>query len=209
MNKIKKILTFTLIAGFAFNTLNTSAQAIGAASATVTTTAKVITPLTIVKNTDMNFGTMAVNGSAGTLALSPTNGLLASGGVDIIVDQSVAASALTVSGQKENAYTITIRETLMLRLASDISASGFSIIGDKVMPLSAFVLTNNGAAIVSSSFTAASGVSPTTTASAVFPSQSLDDDGDSALLIGATISLTLGQKVGTYTGAIVVDVAYD
>jgi len=206
MNKIKKILIFTLIAGFAFNT---NAQDQGTVSETVTTTAIVITPITIDGANTMNFGTMSINGAGGTLALSTEGSLSPTGGVDAIGTGGVAGT-VDVHGVIGSTFTMTVRETTMLRTGSLTN----DIIGVNVMPLSAFTIKNNTVALSSGGTASGASIDATnnnkfTGASAVFASATIGADGDSAILIGATITLTTGQTVGTYAGAITVDVAYD
>ena len=101
-------------------------------------------------------------------------------------------------------------ETTMLRTGSLTN----DIIGVNVMPLSAFTIKNNTVALSSGGTASGASIDATnnnkfTGASAVFASATIGADGDSAILIGATITLTTGQTVGTYAGAITVDVAYD
>ena len=203
MNKIKKILIFTLIAGFAFNT---NAQDQGTVSQTVATTATVITPITISTPIGMNFGTMSVNGAVGTLALTTDGSLNPTGGVDVIGTNGIAGR-VSVAGALSSKYTVTVRETIMLRVSSNNLLS--EITGANVMPLSAITLDNNGDAATTST-TAASYTGTTFTgATAVFASEDLSSAGVSLLKIGATISLATSQTVGVYTGQITVDVAYD
>ena len=209
MNKIKKVLIFTLIAGFAFNTLNTNAQAAqGAVTATASTTAEIIAPITIVKTADASFGIMSVNNSTGgTLSVSPTNTVATTGGVNAI-GSGTTAGAFTVGGNQPNAYTLTIRETVMLRVAGDATTV---ITGAKVMPLSTFKITNNGGSVIDGTSQAPAtgdGSNDFIGASAVFAGLSFASS-ESTILIGAKITLTSGQQVGIYTGQISVDVAYD
>ena len=206
MNKINKILIFTLIAGFAFNT---NAQDQGTVSETVTTTAIVITPITIDGANTMNFGTMSINGAGGTLALSTEGSLSPTGGVDAIGTGGLAGT-VDVHGVIGSTFTMTVRETTMLRTGSLTN----DITGVNVMPLSAFTIKNNTVALSSGNTASGASIDASnnnkfTGASAVFASATIGVDGDSAILIGATITLTTGQTVGTYAGAITVDVAYD
>ena len=202
MNKIKKILIFTLIAGFAFNT---NAQDQGTVSETVATTATVITPITISTPVAMNFGTMSVNALAGTLALSTDGSLTPTGGVDVIGTGGIAGG-VSVEGKNSSNYTVTVRETIMLRIAGNTTISEIS--GSNVMPLSAITLDNNTAGSTTTT-TAASYNTTFTGATAVFAGEALSALGASALKIGATITLAAAQAVGVYTGEITVDVAYD
>jgi len=202
MNKIKKILTFILIAGFAFNTLNTNAQAQGSVSETVATAAEVITPITITTAVAMDFGTLSVNGdTGGTLTLATDNTRTATDGVDLIGNDG-ASGGVTVTGLAEASFTVTIRETVMLR-EDQTETTSFS--GANVMPLTAFTLLNNTTDVLVTTFTGST--SATALASGIFQSTILT--GTSVLKIGATIALTDEQNTGTYVGEIVVDVAYD
>ena len=204
MNKINKILIFTLIAGFAFNT---NAQDQGTVSQIVATTATVITPITISTPVTMNFGTMSVNALAGTLALSTDGSLSPTGGVDVIGAGGIAGE-VSVGGKNSSNYTVTVRETIMLRIAGNTTISEIS--GSNVMPLSAITLDNNTAGSTTTTTTAASYNNATFTgATAVFAGEALSVSGASQLKIGATITLATAQAVGVYTGEITVDVAYD
>ena len=203
MNKINKILIFTLIAGFAFNT---NAQDQGTVSQIVATTATVITPITISTPVAMNFGTMSVNALAGTLALSTDGSLSPTGGVDVIGAGGIAGE-VSVGGKNSSNYTVTVRETIMLRIAGNTTISEIS--GSNVMPLSAITLDNNTAGSTTTTTAASYNNSTFTGATAVFAGEALSVSGASQLKIGATITLAAAQAVGVYTGEITVDVAYD
>jgi hypothetical protein len=203
MNKINKILIFTLIAGFAFNT---NAQDQGTVSQIVATTATVITPITISTPVAMNFGTMSVNALAGTLALSTDGSLTPTGGVDVIGTGGIAGG-VSVEGKNSSNYTVTVRETIMLRIAGNTTISEIS--GSNVMPLSAITLDNNTAGSTTTTTAASYNNTTFTGATAVFAGEDLSAAGVSLLKIGATITLAAAQAVGVYTGEITVDVAYD
>jgi hypothetical protein len=203
MNKIKKILIFTLIAGFAFNT---NAQDQGTVSQIVATTATVITPITISTPVAMNFGTMSVNALAGTLVLSTDGSLSPTGGVDVIGAGGIAGR-VSVEGKNSSNYTVTVRETIMLRVSGNQILSEIS--GSNVMPLSAITLDNNTAGSTTTTTAASYNNSTFTGATAVFAGEGLSAAGASQLKIGATITLAAAQAVGVYTGEITVDVAYD
>lgn len=82
------------------------------ATATATATATIVTPISIVKNTDMNFGNIAVQaGTAGTVTLPPTLAATRSstGGVTLpAVTGTVTAAKFTVSGTSGYTYTIVL-----------------------------------------------------------------------------------------------------
>jgi hypothetical protein len=104
-NIIKAIAATVVIAGFATSSF---AQATATASAS----ANIITPISIVKNIDMNFGNVAVSGSlAGTVVLSPAGGRTTGGGGGVTLPSTigtVAAANFTVSGQASYTYAITL-----------------------------------------------------------------------------------------------------
>ena len=104
-NIIKAIAATVVLAGFATSSF---AQATATASAS----ANIITPISIVKNIDMNFGNVAVSGSlAGTVVLSPAGGRTTGGAGGVTLPSTigtVAAASFTVSGQASYTYAITL-----------------------------------------------------------------------------------------------------
>ena len=85
------------------------------ATATASASATIITPITIVKNVDMNFGNVAVSATiAGTAILAPagTRTTGGAGGVTLpATTGTVAAASFTVSGQANYTYAITLPST--------------------------------------------------------------------------------------------------
>lgn len=83
-----------------------SAQASASASASAT----IVTPISIAKTADMDFGNAAVNASAiGTVVLAPAGTRTATGGVTLPATVGTpAAAAFTVSGQAGYTYAITL-----------------------------------------------------------------------------------------------------
>ncbi len=82
------------------------------ASATASASATIITPITITKTADMNFGNIAVSATiAGTAILAPggTRTTGGAGGVTLpATTGTVAAASFTVSGQASYTYAITL-----------------------------------------------------------------------------------------------------
>ena len=72
-----------------------------------TATATIVGPLALTKVSDMNFGTIAVTGTAGTVVLGTDNSRTAVGPALVPPAAGVAAS-FTVSGQASRTYTITL-----------------------------------------------------------------------------------------------------
>jgi uncharacterized protein DUF4402 len=86
------------------------------ASASANTTAVIVTPISIVKTTDMNFGNVAVSATvAGTVVLTPASVRTTTGGVTLpATTGTVAAAGFTVSGTAGYTYAITLPTTLSL-----------------------------------------------------------------------------------------------
>jgi hypothetical protein len=72
-----------------------------------TATATILGPLALTKVSDMDFGTIAVTGTAGTVVLGIDNSRTAVGPALVPPAAGVAAS-FTVSGEASRAYTITL-----------------------------------------------------------------------------------------------------
>ena len=106
MKNITKVLAIAVIA------LGLSNSSFAQATATASASATIITPITIVKNTDMNFGNVAVSATlAGTVVLDPAGTRAAGGAGGVTLPAtigSVAAASFTVSGQANYTYAITL-----------------------------------------------------------------------------------------------------
>ncbi len=108
---MKKVLTIAaLVLGFA----NANAQQ--TSSATATASATIITPISIAKTADMNFGNIAVSSSAGgTVVLAPAGTRTTTGSVTLPATAgSPAAASFTVTGQGNYTYSITLPSTATL-----------------------------------------------------------------------------------------------
>lgn len=101
----------TLIIGAAIVaavTLTQAANAQNSASASFTVGARIVTPISIVKVTDMNFGDVVPSVAGGTVALS-TAGVAAPTGVNLgSAGAARTAATFTVSGQAAYTYAITL-----------------------------------------------------------------------------------------------------
>ncbi len=80
----------------------------GQASATATSTATIITPITLTKVNNMNFGNILVSGTLGTVVLTPASGRSLTGGVSLASTGTVTAASFTVGGDGSNTYAITL-----------------------------------------------------------------------------------------------------
>ena len=93
-----------LLAGTGLAALST-AQAF-AAGAIVDADAEVATPLTISNTTGLSFGRLGPTGIAGSVTLS-TSGTRTASNVDLLPGGTVSAAAFDISGEPNEAYTIT------------------------------------------------------------------------------------------------------
>ena len=98
----KLIVLFIAVAGFS---LSSFAQV----NATATSAATIITPISFGSITNMNFGNVAVNSSAGTVVLTSTNSRTPTGGVTLpVTTGTVAAASFVVNGAADYTFAITI-----------------------------------------------------------------------------------------------------
>jgi hypothetical protein len=116
-------ITLLALAGFA---TSASAQATASASATAT----IVTPISITKNVDMNFGNVAVQASTGgTVVLTPAGVRSATGGVTLpVTNGTVSAASFTVNGSGNYTYSITLPSTALTITsgANNMTVSSFT-----------------------------------------------------------------------------------
>jgi hypothetical protein len=108
MKQILKFFAFAIIM-IAF-TVNTFGQA------TATATATIVSPITIVKVTDMNFGNVVTSAATGTVVLDPASARSTTGGASILVAQpgTVSAASFTVGGTAGFTYSITLPASVII-----------------------------------------------------------------------------------------------
>jgi len=110
MKNIFKAIVTTSVAVAAFAT-----SSFAQASATAACNATIITPISISKTADMNFGNVAVSATvAGTVVLAPAGTRTTGGGGGVTLPSTagtVSAAAFTVSGQASYTYAITLPTT--------------------------------------------------------------------------------------------------
>jgi len=100
---MKKLIVFA-IAIFGF-----TAVSFGQATANAPASATIITPISLSKTTDMNFGNIAVNNAIGTVLLTPASTRTPGGGVTLpAAAGTVAAAVFTVGGAGTNSFSITL-----------------------------------------------------------------------------------------------------
>ena len=85
-----------------------SANSFAQATATASTTAILVTPISIAKTTDMHFGTLSASASLGTATLDYANGVTPAGGVSVI-DAALATTAVfTVTGSGSESISVSV-----------------------------------------------------------------------------------------------------
>lgn len=103
MKTISKILSAAFVLMFANHSF---AQSTGA-SATANASANIVAPITITKVTDLQFGTVAVNGANGTVVLGHSDDRTPGGGVTLPATTTTVKSAeFTVGGDGNRAFII-------------------------------------------------------------------------------------------------------
>ena len=103
MKKIYQTLaSISLLIGFA-----TTGHA--QATAYASTTAVLVTPISIAKGTDMHFGTVAASATLGTVELDYANGRVATGGASLPAGSTTQTTAVfTVTGEGASSFSISI-----------------------------------------------------------------------------------------------------
>jgi Domain of unknown function (DUF4402) len=100
--KNKMVAAAILLAGFV---TNANAQSTAYAS----TTAVLVTPLSIAKTTDMHFGTVASSATAGTVVLDYANGRTTTGGASLPAGSTLQTTAVfDVTGEGSSGFAIAI-----------------------------------------------------------------------------------------------------
>ncbi|MFV8342640.1 DUF4402 domain-containing protein [Flavobacterium sp. XS2P39] len=98
-----------------------STTATAQVSASAPTSATIVTPISILKNTNMSFGNVAVSSTAGTVVLAPASTRTKTGGVTLpVTTGTVTAAQFTVSGQAGYTYAITLPTTLTITKATTL-----------------------------------------------------------------------------------------
>ena len=106
---------FTLSAAiFAFSTISFG-QA-NNATGTAQAAANIVTPISITKNIDLNFGNIAASGSGFTVKLSADGERVSGGGIGTLpsVNGTVAAAEFTAAGLTGATYAVTLPSTITI-----------------------------------------------------------------------------------------------
>lgn len=168
---------FAALAGFGI-----AAQAVeGTASAT----AGVITPISITKAADLNFGKFA-RGAGGSVTVSTSGARTASGTVLSTIGSAPTAARFNVGGDNNASYAITYPDTTTITLSDTATPTPNTMSMALVSDLS-------GAGAVTG--TVASGT--------------LSATGAQSIYVGGVLTVNAAQATGTYTGSFRVAVQYN
>ncbi|MEM8520455.1 DUF4402 domain-containing protein [Flavobacterium sp. PL12] len=128
---MKKI---TLLAILIIAALSSNANAQTVVSPVATATATIITPLTISKLVDMNFGDISTNGTNGTVILSNANVRSATGGASFsaATPGTITSAKFVVTGNTGYAYSISIPTAITLTHTNTTSVMQVTNIGNSV-----------------------------------------------------------------------------
>ncbi len=161
MKTFYKIIGSALMLGAFFT--NANAQS----TATASTTAVLVTPISVAKTTDMNFGTVAASATAGTVLLDYADGRSVTGGVSLPAGGSGQTTAVfTVTGEGTSGFSISIPSSPITLTGSvsgsmtvgtfvaDLGASSTLVGGSKVIKVKGTL--NVGAGQVAGTYTNAS-----------------------------------------------------
>jgi hypothetical protein len=150
-----------------------SVQAQNSATATANAAATIVTPITIVKTVDLNFGAIVPSNQAGTVIVGNDNSISGTGGVTLISQLGThSAAAFTVNGEAEALYYVTVP-------ASNVTLTKTS--SSETMTVSTFYHSATG---------------------------TLDETGEEAFNVGATLTVAASQPAGLYEGTFDVTVSY-
>lgn len=102
---MKKLIVFAVaILGF-------SAVSFGQATATASSTAVLLTPISIQKTTDLNFGSIAASATAGTVDLDYADGRTSTASVKLLAGTATQKTAVfTVTGEAAQTFSITTND---------------------------------------------------------------------------------------------------
>lgn len=107
--KIRVIKNLLAVAAIAGTGLFAGASESQAATASANATATVVTPISITKQADLQFGKFIAGGSGGTVVITPAGSRSATAGVTLYAPGSVqTAAAFNVTGDGSSTYAITL-----------------------------------------------------------------------------------------------------
>lgn len=141
----------------------------GQATATASTTAVLVTPISIAKSVDMHFGTVAASGTAGTVILDYADGRTTTGGASLPAGSTLQKTAVfVVTGEGTSTFSIAIPTSpitlsdggsasmTVSSFVDDLGAASTLVAGSKTIKVKATL--NVGVAQTAGTYTNASGL---------------------------------------------------
>lgn len=125
--KMKKAIICLVV--FVF-TLVSNTVAAQTARATANATVTIAEPLTIVKNVDLNFGTVSAPNGSGTVTVATDGTVTTNGGVTIIDQSLISAASFGIFGPSDTSYTIELPKSITLRNGIFSSLSMYDIVSN-------------------------------------------------------------------------------
>ena len=121
------------ILGMSIFMIGFAAAASAQSTAYASTTAVLVTPISISKTTDMHFGTVAASATAGTVELDYNNGRIATGGASLPASSTLQTTAeFEVVGEDNSGFSISIPSsaiTLTGNVAGAVTVDNFECDG--------------------------------------------------------------------------------
>ena len=121
---MKKLFVFM---GTALICVAFAATSFAQVSATANASATIVTPISISKNNDMNFGNVATDGTVGTVILAPASTRTSTGGITFPATAgTVTAASFAVAGSGSYTYSISLPTSVIIANgANNMTVSGF------------------------------------------------------------------------------------
>jgi hypothetical protein len=106
--KSKQMKNIYRLAASALALMVIGTQVNAQSTVTASTTATLITPISISKTYDMDFGTVAASSTSGTIVLDYANGTTATGGASIPAGSAPKTAEFAVAGEGNSGFSISI-----------------------------------------------------------------------------------------------------
>ena len=121
-----KAIKFFAIA-ILFSGVSVMASAQNTATQDATASAKIVAPITLVKSTDLRFGTIATGSTPGTVQVGATEGAQASasGGATMVASSlaSTGPAVFTITGESDQTFKLNVKTGDVITLSNDSDAS--------------------------------------------------------------------------------------
>lgn len=124
---MKKSITYLVV--FIF-TLVSNKVVSQSASANAIATVKIVGPLSLTKNVDLNFGSIASSSETGSVVVDPDGTVTTFGGVTVVDSSLITAASFGVSGPPDTSFTITLPGWVELKNEFNNSISLYSVVSN-------------------------------------------------------------------------------